>query len=152
MILDTLKNFECYTSLHKNFKAGFDFIQKALKENLAPGRYEIDGDALYASVQEYKTHSAEGAKFEGHRKYIDLQFIASGKERMDMIDIEKAEVFADYDAAIEAGLFTAKETPASAIFKAGDFAVFFPQDLHSPGIQADGIPSKIKKIIVKIAI
>ena len=152
MILDTLKNFECYTSLHKNFKAGFDFIQKALKENLAPGRYEIDGDALYASVQEYETHPAEGAKFEGHRKYIDLQFIASGKERMDIIDIEKADVFADYDAAIEAGLFTPKETPVSAIFKAGDFAVFFPQDLHSPGIQADGIPSKIKKIIVKIAI
>lgn len=152
MIIDTWKNFECYTSLHKNFKPAFDFIQKAMQENLAPGRYEIDGDALFASIQEYETHPAEGAKFEGHRKYIDLQFIVSGKERMDMIGIEKAEILTDYDAAIEAGFFAAKETPASAIFKTGDFAVFFPQDLHSPGIQADGTPSKMKKIIVKIAI
>ena len=152
MLIDRIERCEQYFALHKNFEAGFEFIKKALAENLPAGKYEIEGNAIYASIQEYETREQTKEMLEGHRKYIDLQFIAIGKERMDIIDIEKAEILTDYDAAIEAGFFTAKETPASAIFKTGDFAVFFPQDLHSPGIQADGTPSKMKKIIVKIAL
>ncbi len=152
MIIDKLSNFTCYTSLHKNFSKAFDFIKRAMEENLPAEKYEIDGEALFAMVQEYETHTAEGAKFEGHRRYIDLQFVASGMERMDVINIEKAETVAEYDPAIEAAFFTAKETPLSGILSAGDFAILFPHDLHSPGIWADGSPCKIKKIIVKIEV
>ena len=150
MIIDNIKNYKRYTSLHKNFQAAFDFIQKALKENLSAGKYEIDGEALFAVVQEYETHPAEGAKFEGHRRYIDLQFIASGRERMDVIDASKAETITEYDAAIEAGFFMPKDTPWSGVLTDGDFAIFMPWDLHSPGLRADGVPCRVKKIIVKI--
>lgn len=152
MIVDKIENFRHYTSIHVKFQKAFDFIQKAKSENLPTGRYEIEGDALYASVQEYETHAAEGAKFEGHKKYIDLQFVVSGTERMDVIDIKKAETTAEYDPAIEAAFYRAKQTPHSCTLSDGDFAILFPYDLHSPGIHADGAPCKMKKIIVKIGI
>ena len=150
MIVDKIENFKYYAALRKSFQKAFDFIQKAKAEDLPAGRYEIEGDALYASVQEYETHAAEGANFEGHKKYIDLQFVVSGTERMDVIDMEKAETVEEYDPAIEAAFFTARETPNRCTLSAGDFAILFPHDLHSPGIWANGAPCKMKKIIVKI--
>lgn len=152
MIVDKIANFALYTALHKNLSKAFDFIKQAVEKNLPAGRHEIEGDALYASVQEYETHAAEGAKFEGHRRYVDLQFVVSGTERMDVIDVEKAETVAEYDPAIEAAFFTARETPHSCTLSEGDFAILFPHDLHSPGIWANGAPCKMKKIIVKIGI
>lgn len=152
MIVDKITNFALYTALHENLPKAFDFIKRALEENLPAGRYEIEGDALYASVQEYETHAAEEAKFEGHRRYIDLQFVVSGTESIDVIDIEKAETVAEYDPAIEAAFYHAKQTPHSCTLSDGDFAILFPHDLHSPGIHADGAPCKMKKIIVKIGI
>ena len=55
MILDNIKNKELYYAINPDFKAGFDFIQKAVVENLLPGTYEIDNKRIYASVQEYNS-------------------------------------------------------------------------------------------------
>ena len=72
MVLDVLENKERYYSLHKNFKDAFDFLEKSLKSNPEPGKYELKGDDLFAVVQAYET--AEDSKWEAHRKYIDIQF------------------------------------------------------------------------------
>ena len=80
MIFDNIKNKELYLSINDGFKAGFDFIEKAIKENLPVGKYEIDGKKVWASVQEYL--SKDEAKAEAHRNYIDIQYIVSGKESM----------------------------------------------------------------------
>jgi YhcH/YjgK/YiaL family protein len=152
MIIDTLKNAALYAGLGEKFAAGFAFLSRAVAEDLAPGKYEIDGDAIYASVQEYETFPVEGRVFEGHKRYIDLQFIAKGKERMEILDIARAKEIKPYDEGIEAALFTESETPTTAIFREGDFAIFFPHDLHRPGLRADGEACAVKKIVVKIEI
>ena len=55
MILDNINNCSMYSCMHKYFETAFDFIKKAVAENYAVGKYEIDGENLYASVQEYNT-------------------------------------------------------------------------------------------------
>lgn len=152
MIIDKIENASCYAENNEKFQKGFDFIKKALRENLTTGKYEIDGEAMYASVQEYETFAEEGRVFEGHRKYIDLQFVAKGREKLDVIDITRAKEITPYNDEIEAAFFTPQEKPWSGILSAGDFAILFPHDLHRPGSRAEGIPEKVKKIIVKIAI
>ena len=87
MIFDHVKNCEQYYSLHKNFEKAFDFIKRAVAENLPVGKYEIDGKDLYASVQEYQAKAPEDGKFEGHRNYIDIQYIVSGIETIEVVDI-----------------------------------------------------------------
>ena len=152
MILDKISRCEKYFSVHENFKAGFDFIKKALDEKLPAGKYEIDGENIFAMVQEYETRAWEKPFFEGHKRYIDLQFIAEGEERMDLIDITRADVIAAYDEKIEAAFFASKGECTRGIFSAGDFAIFFPEDLHQPGLRIGADACKMKKIIVKIAV
>ena len=82
MIFDTLANAQKYYSLHSRFEDAFEFINKAISENLPVGRYELDGKNLFALVQEYTTKNPEEAKNEAHRKYIDIQCVLSGEERM----------------------------------------------------------------------
>jgi hypothetical protein len=45
-----------------------------------PGRIEIDGNAIFALIQEYQTVPSEEKKPEAHRKYIDVQYVFQGSE------------------------------------------------------------------------
>ena len=78
MIIDTIKNCGLYAAGNENLKKGFEFIKEFLENPKAVGKYEIDGDNIYAIVQEYETKAP--GKFESHKKYTDIQFLVSGKE------------------------------------------------------------------------
>lgn len=87
MIIDRLENAHKYASTHKGFAESFAFLQKAVAENLPVGRYEIYGDNVFAFIQEYtsKTESS----FETHKNFIDIQFVSSGVEVIEVADISK---------------------------------------------------------------
>ena len=46
MIFDSLKNRSQYEALHPHFAAAFDFLERASREDLPAGRYELNGSAL----------------------------------------------------------------------------------------------------------
>ena len=79
MILDTLDNAARYESLNSRFAKAFDFL-RTVDGSQALGRHDLDGDACFALVQTYESKPVEKALFEAHRKYIDVQFIHSGRE------------------------------------------------------------------------
>ncbi len=151
MVFDNIKNAEIYYGMHKNFKAAFEFIKKAVAENLPTGRYELDGDNLYAPISEYDTNP-EGNVFEGHKNYIDLQFVFEGKERIDVIEIDKATSDTEYDTEKDFQLFKTQNDAVRVLLNKGDFAIFYPNDLHAPGLSYDGNVEKVKKIVVKVKI
>ena len=97
MVFDNLKNCELYYSLHPRFREGFEFIKKAIAENLEAGKYEIDGKEFWASVQEYTSKLECDAKAEAHKNYIDIQFIVSGIEEIYDVDINKTGIKVEYD-------------------------------------------------------
>ena len=82
MIYDTLEHMENYfqkgSPIHKAlcFAQGFDTSKP-------DGRYEIEGDSLYALVSSYGTSPAEDRRFEAHRKYIDVQVLLEGEEKIE---------------------------------------------------------------------
>ena len=49
---------------------------------MEPGVYEIKGKDIYAQVFDTETKPAEKQRPEVHEKYIDVQFLASGKEKL----------------------------------------------------------------------
>ena len=148
MVVDNIKNKEIYYGLHPNFKKAFDFIEKALKENREVAKYEIDGKNVYAFIQEYEGKKPH-EKFEGHKNYIDIQFIASGKEIMECAEIDGCKTMTEYNPEKDVAFYTCNGIRTKIEAKDGDFAIFFPNDIHKPGIKfADGI--KVKKIVVKV--
>lgn len=64
-------------------------IQKAisyLKDNdfihMEPGVYEIQGKDIYAQVFDAETGEVSEKRPEVHEKYVDVQFLVSGKEKI----------------------------------------------------------------------
>lgn len=149
MISDNLKNCELYVSNHPRFAAAFDFIKKASAENYPVGRYEIDGDNLFALVQEYDSRLLADAKFEGHKRYIDIQHIVSGVEVMKFADIAKMTEKAPYNEVKDCTNYLDTEA-SQVILKDGEYAIFFPHDIHMPCISLHETPAPVRKIVVKV--
>lgn len=150
MIVDTLKNCGTYYGSNERFKAAFDFIKKAVKENLPVGTYEIDGRNLFAFIQEYETKLPEESAFEGHRNYIDIQYIVSGTEVMMVADISKMKESCEYKEDIV--FFDDYEKASICVIEAGKYGIFFPWDAHKPGLCFGEKPEKARKIVVKVRI
>ena len=151
MIFDNVKNCSLYYGSHENFKKAFDFILKAVNENLPVGKYEIDGNNVYATVLEYVSFDYEKAKFEGHRKYIDIQFIVSGTEKILVEDIASSKINSEYKDAIDIEFYNDSQDACALILNAGDFAVLFPHDIHKPSLKVTE-PANVKKIVVKVKV
>lgn len=152
MIIDNIKNCEKYFSVHKNFEKAFDFLKKAVSENYDPGKYEIDGVDVYANVLENITKDEADCKFEGHQNYIDIQFIVSGQEVMKVADISKMTVNAEYNAVKDVQFYANFDKASTAIVESGEYGIFFPNDIHQPGIALGGNKSPVKKIVVKVKV
>lgn len=152
MIIDNVANCEKYFSCHPKFEAAFDFIKQAIDENLPAERYHLEGAEMFAFIQEYETKLPEETMFEGHRNYIDIQCIVSGVEVMECVDITKAEEKIPYDREKDIGFYMDSEKALKAVFEAGDYGIFFPHDIHKPGMCSKGIKAGAKKIVVKVHI
>ena len=152
MIIDALQNCSHYLAVHPRFEAAFAFLKKAVDENLPIGRYELDGVDLYAMVQEYDTAVDSQARFEGHRRYIDIQFLISGSEAVELVEIDSAKADCPYDEAKDICFFGSAAAPTRAILHAGEYGVFFPHDLHKPGLATSDAAKPVKKVVVKVKI
>lgn len=152
MIIDTLAHDELYHSVHPSFKAAFAFIKQAVAENLAVGRYEIDGKDLFAIIQDYTTRQPEDAKAETHRQYIDIQCVVSGAERIDVWDIAKATASTEYNTESDVQFFENEDCAVVSVLRAGDYGIYFPHDVHRPCMCPNGDPQPVTKIVVKVRV
>jgi YhcH/YjgK/YiaL family protein len=147
MILDHLSNSAMYHTIHPGFKQAFDFLLKADLESLETGRYEIDGQKLFAMVQKYNTKRKEETFWEAHQRYIDVQYIFKGVEIFGYANVTHLSRGA-YDPTRD---FLPLHGEGDFLsLHEGYFVIFMPQDAHMPGIAVDS-PSVVKKIVIKIA-
>jgi len=147
MILDTIANASLYEKAHPLFAKAFEFLRTADLANLPCGRYDIQGDSLYASIQEPEGKPMEAAKLEAHRKYIDLQFVVSGNEVMGWAPLCGLGHALPFDEGKDCGFYTDKPQSWFEV-RPGCFAIFFPEDAHAPNVGT----GKHRKVVVKIAL
>ena len=158
MILDKIQNRALYEAIHKNFGFAFDMIEEAVKDGFSVGKYEfkdpekVSGKELWISVQEYETKPREEKKFEGHKDYIDIQYIISGREEMEVCDLSRTEAVTEYNGEKDVQFFVAKAESTKLSLQAGDYAIFFPDDIHMPGVSPKGENVAVKKIVAKVRI
>lgn len=150
MILDTFHNRQTYTNLNPLFKLAFDFLEKADFHKLELGKHSIVGDDLFVIVMEYETKDASECKTENHKKYIDIQYIVEGEELMGVTLFNGQVPSVPYDETKEAAFYEINHDSMIRISK-GQFAIFFPYDLHQPSIKS-GKASKIRKAVFKVKV
>ena len=145
MILDTLAESELIYPLYYSIEKAFVFLRSTDLNSLPIGRIYLDGDAVYASVQEYQTKPVDQGKWESHRRYIDIQYLVFGAELINYQNLSKMKL-GDYDSERDFQSMTGEGQLIE--LAAGSFMAFFPQDAHMPGLTQDS-PSSVKKVVVK---
>ena len=170
MIYDSMKNFAAYRKLApKAWEKVSAFLAGCTPETPA-GRYELDGDRVYAMVQGYETHDADPDKLEIHRKYVDIQLLLSGEESVVCRSVAGLKETVPYNAEKDIAFYRlAIEQSVPLTLVPGNFAVFFPEEGHMPGVSCAGElycrecpvaseqpypptpPRHVVKVVVKIA-
>ncbi|MDQ1315785.1 MAG: hypothetical protein QG662_1894 [Pseudomonadota bacterium] len=148
MILASLAEADRYAALHPLFARAFEFLRGTDLSALAPGKHEIQGEPLFAIVEDCAGRTRAEAKLECHRRYIDIQLVLDGVDEMGWKPVaECAEPATEYDATRDIRFFN--DAPASWIAtQAGAFCLFFPDDAHAPLVSA----GRVRKVVVKIAV
>ncbi|TNG96331.1 DUF386 domain-containing protein [Pasteurellaceae bacterium USgator11] len=132
--------------------AALDFLKNTDFDQLAAGRYPIKGELIYAQVLDLETQPKTHILPEVHRRYLDVQYLHSGQERIGVaVDRGGNTVAKPYDTERDILFYQDVDAESELVMRPGNFAVFFPSDIHRPAC-FDGEMAKIRKVVVKIAV
>ena len=148
MIYDSLKHLDSYRGIHPGVLRGLELLRDTDFSQMADGRYEVDGENLFYMLQSYTSSPANDTP-EAHKKYIDIQFLISGQEKIAVGPLE--EMTEQVEARREGDIWFYRG-PLSEVLVSGDkFAALWPGDAHAPGI-AVGEPTPCRKCVVKVKV
>jgi YhcH/YjgK/YiaL family protein len=140
-----------YYKNSERWNKAFKFLKDNDLSKLELKKYSLDGDNLFATVSEYTTKNSEDAKFEGHKKYIDIQYVVVGAEMIGIVPESKVTKITDqYNSESDIAFFSVGKFSE---FKATPdrFFIFLPSDIHRPGVKVNE-NAKVRKVVVKVKI
>lgn len=146
----------------EKFAVAFEYLERLVDKNSIEHKrlmncsldsckkVELD-DGNFALEQVYNAKERDECFFESHRKYIDIQFILSGEEIIEVSNATLLVVSLAYNEQADLIKYEDIKQASSIILKAGDAAIFYPQDAHMPCIKATD-ELKVVKAVVKVKI
>jgi YhcH/YjgK/YiaL family protein len=137
-----------YNANKAKWDKAFAYLKETDLANLKPGKYLIDGEEVFATVAEAKSKEFDVSEWESHRKYIDIQLVITGKEKIGVTPLSQMSIKKPYDDARDVAFYTGEGKYFVA--EPGTFFIFFPEDAHRPNIKVDGFDTD-KKVVVKVS-
>lgn len=129
-----------------------DFLRTMDFRQLEPGVKEIDGKDIFAQIIDLTTREAQENKPEVHRRYLDIQFLAWGEEKIGIaIDTGNNEISESLLEQRDIIFYHHSENESFIEMVPGSYAIFFPQDVHRPACNKTAA-TPIRKIVVKVAL
>ena len=145
MIHDTLDHIFRYEGMHEGVLMGLKYLRDTDFSILSDGPQEIDGKNVFANIMTVETKPVNDTP-EAHKKYIDIQYLISGREHIDVGPLETME---EVSGKPENDIWFYHGKLDRITIGDGRYAVLFPGDAHAPCIQADG-PKTVRKVVVKV--
>ncbi len=157
MIHDLLDRLPLYRPLSPALARAIDWLAATDLHALPADRQRrpiADGDDVAVTVSSYTTLLPEAHVWESHRRYIDIQILLDGEERIVVAPVSDAlRITMPYDEAKDAQLY-AGDTQATATLHMtpGAFAIFFPHDAHGPNQAIGDSPTRVTKAVLKVPV
>lgn len=130
MILDWIGQAGAYQALHPGIAPVLAYLKSKPLVDLAPGKYEIDGDRLSVIIGR-EMGRGPGARLEAHKKYLDIQVPLSAPDKIGWKAIDTCREPEPFDDARDIGFFN--DLPDLFVeVPVGAFVMFLPQDCHAP--------------------
>ena len=139
---------EQYRLNQAEWDAAFTWLSDPASRELPAGRYDIT-EQTYAKVQIDSTRNV--INFEDHHKGIDVFYIVSGEELINVCAPEKmTDLVSPYNEAKDVEYYRSASESTPVVLHAGDMIILFPSDAHQPMLPPSGERGPIHKLIVKI--
>jgi biofilm protein TabA len=152
MITSTLSQLQPFEIISPNFKKAIRYVQSTDFSALEPGKYLVDGEEVFAIVNEYTTKPLSECDPESHREYADIQMMISGVERFGYAPLTDQPETTPYSMAKDIALYTiAPESLNYLTLHPGEFIIFFPSDIHQPEVYTHQ-PELVRKVVIKVAL
>ena len=149
MIKNSLEYTKYYYNLSEKIKLGLEFIEKNNLKSFKNGKYNILENDVYVNIQDYQTKLQSEGKWEAHKKYIDIQYIIEGKEKIGIGEIQNFEIIEQYNDENDVEFLKSSAKQEFLLLKENEFVILYPHDVHKPQICVD-YPDYVKKAVVKV--
>ena len=136
--------------LEQKFKNAYQWLKEHDTANMEDGTYDIC-DGVFAMVQRYDTIPFSEARFESHKDYYDIQYIAKGTESFGMALVKDCELV----ETIEKNDVSFYKTPkfyTQVNLKSGDLVVVPPEEVHQPRAEYNGQKDFVVKVVIKVKV
>ncbi|MBE6784119.1 MAG: DUF386 domain-containing protein [Ruminococcaceae bacterium] len=148
MIFDTLTNMKNYVKLMPELVEIEKFIREFMKGDMEIKRYDLDGDNLFVSPATYVPKDHEGAEYESHAVYADVQVVIKGREYIGFAPLEDCTVTKPFEEGGDIAFYTS-EKGSLCLIEEGYFLILYPQDAHMPSLKVkDG--EEVTKLVFKV--
>ena len=150
MLSANLDHLEIIPFISAELKQLLKDAKEFLSEDREAGRYDLEGDKVFAMVVDAQTQPIEERRPEFHADYADIQVLLEGTEVLGYGHMPAGAItedkMADKDVAFTAEIAAEK----TVLMAPRDFAVFFPGELHRPLVAPDGKGASVRKAIFKV--
>ena len=150
MLIDDLHHASKYYSLSPQVAMALQWLEHHSKNlnTMLDGRYDIDGDDVYAIVNSYDTKPVGDCGWEAHIRYCDIHYSVSGSERIGYAHqshmLETQVYNPDKDYALYVG------TGDWITVRENSFCLLLPEDIHAPGAMTGEHSTHLKKVVIKL--
>lgn len=138
--------------LQKVCPIAWDYLKNKNINKLDSGIYDINS-YIYANIDEYYTKNHKEKKYEGHKKYVDIQIMLIGNEIISILPDNELEIDIPYSEEKDIQFyFEDKVNNVSNIkLSEGEFIIIYPGQAHKPGIELNK-PEYVKKMVLKVPV
>lgn len=165
MIVTTIDECSRYYVMGENIKKALEWLKNNDITKMEDGRYDLDGKQLsktslldmkakeaqkvFILVQRYTTRTIDDCWFEGHKKFIDIHYVAEGNEYFCYTPLKRAgKPTTEYDDAEDDYLYN-RDYESAVLMQQGDVVIVYPEDVHMPQRKVI-FPSNVVKACIKI--
>ena len=146
MIVANLQNKGEYYGIHPELDKALDYLTPEFLETVPTEKTLLDGEKLFVTKFHLETLPMEQTFFEAHRKYLDIQLVTQGCERVDIAhpdSLTLTESKGDFYGYTGEG-------EQSVILRPGVFLVVFPGDAHRLRIPVEKPGELFTRIVFKV--
>ena len=152
MIITNVNNEIQNKSLAKDIRFCIEFAKKNENKilSLVNGSYDVGYNNIKMNLGKYFTKSENEKFWESHKKYLDVQIMINGTEKVAINDIRDMEV-KSFDEEKDLTILEGNKA-FDIVMKTGDVLVFFPNDVHKPelNVSENDDSGNIRKIVTKV--
>lgn len=130
----------------QRFEKAFIWLNENKDNEFIVGRTEI-AEGVFALRQEYNTF--DNQRFEGHKKYADIQYIHDGSENIGVANIDNIRgILQEYSEENDIFFCNVSNSENVTLYN-DEFEIFLPEDLHRPCCINEEV-CEVKKIVIKV--